>query len=99
MLRVLLLCFAAGLLISVPATAEPRCSDKQFSATGKPGRVHFAGRRNARLAWVVKVKAELGDRYATWDRAVSRSFNCTYSDFRYHCSATARPCRSFLAGR
>ena len=99
MFKVLALCFAAALLIPAPASAESRCSEKQFAATGEPGRIHFTGRRNARVAWVAKVKAELGDRYATWDRAVSRSFNCTYADLHYHCSATARPCRSFVAGR
>ena len=92
-------CAAAVLVIAAPALAEPRCSEKQFSATGEPGRVHFAGRRNARLAWAAKVKEELGNAYATWDRAVSRSFNCSYADWSYRCSATARPCRSFVAGR
>lgn len=99
MSKVFALCVAAALLIPARASAEPRCSEKQFAAAGEPGRIHFTGRRNARVAWAAKVKAELGDRYATWDRAVSRSFSCTYSDWRYHCSATARPCRSFVAGR
>ncbi len=89
----------AVLVIAAPASAEPRCSEKRFTATGEPGRVHFTARRNARVVWAAQVRAELGAPYATWDRAVSRSFNCTYADWRYHCSAAARPCRSFVAGR
>jgi hypothetical protein len=94
------LAIAGALLTAAPASAEaPRCSERHFTASGAPGRVHFTGRRNARLAWAAKVRAELGQPYATWDRAVSRNFDCKFSEWRYHCSATARPCRSFVAGR
>jgi hypothetical protein len=87
------------LAVHTAAADEPRCSERHFSAAGAPGRIHFTGRRNARLAWSAVVRAELGQAYATWDRAVSRRFRCTFSEWRYHCSATARPCRSFVAGR
>lgn len=93
-------CFAIALtVLAAPAAAEPRCSERTFSASGAPGRIHFTGRRNARLAWAAKVRSELGPAYATWDRAVSRNFDCTFADWRYRCSAAARPCRSFVQGR
>jgi hypothetical protein len=102
MMRILpspLLAIAVALLTASPAISEPRCSAKQFAASGAPGRIHFIGRRNARLAWAAAVRADLGDAYATWDRATSRNFDCTFSDWHYRCSATARPCRSFVTGR
>ena len=54
-------------MTAAPAAAEPRCSEQEISATGAPGRIHFSARRNARLAWSAKVRAELGKGYATWD--------------------------------
>ena len=93
------LAIVAALLTAAPAAAEPRCSEREISATGTPGRIHFSARRNARLAWSAKVRAELGNAYATWDRATRRNFDCTFSKWQYRCSATARPCRSFVSGR
>jgi hypothetical protein len=54
------LAIVAALLTAAPAAAEPRCSEREISATGAPGRIHFSARRNARLAWSAKVRAELG---------------------------------------
>jgi len=102
MLRALprkLFCIAVALSITTPALGEPRCSEQQISATGAPGRIHFTARRNARLVWSAKVRAELGNAYATWDRATRRNFDCTFAKWQYRCSATARPCRSFVSGR
>jgi hypothetical protein len=90
---------AAILLTATPAATEPRCSERQFSATGAPGRVLFTAHRNARKLWSAKVRAELGKAYATWGRAASRDYECTFSQWRYRCSATARPCRSFASGK
>ena len=102
MLRALprkLFCIAVALSITTPALAEPRCSAQQITASGAPGRIHFTARRNARLVWSAKVRAELGNAYATWDRATRRNFDCTFAKWQYSCSATARPCRSFVSGR
>lgn len=99
MLKALSGCCVVAALITTPASAEPRCSERSFTASGTPGRVHFSGRRNARLAWAAKVRSELGQAYATWDRATSRNFDCVYAEWHYRCTATARPCRSFVAGR
>ena len=102
MLRALpqtLFCIAVALSIATPALGESRCSERQISATGAPGRIHFTARRNARLMWSAKVRAELGNAYATWDRATHRNFDCTFAKWQYRCSATARPCRSFVSGR
>jgi hypothetical protein len=81
----------------LPAVAEPRCSERQISAAGTPGRIHFTGRRNARLAWAAKVRAEFGQAYASWDRASSRRFECSFSERRFRCTAAARPCRSIVS--
>lgn len=94
------LAIAAALLTAVPAMAEqPRCSEQQFSATGAPGRILLTAHRSARQLWSATVRAELGKAYAKWGRAADRSYDCTFSEWRYRCSATARPCRSFVSGR
>lgn len=87
------------LLNSSPASAEPRCSEKVFTAEGTPGVIHFTGRRNARNAWSAKVRNELGPAYATWDRATKRRMDCAINDRRFVCSAVANPCRSIVDGR
>ena len=84
---------------ATPSVAEPRCSERAFSATGAPGVVHFTGRRNAHKAWSAKVRNELGAPYATWDRATSRHMNCVITDKRFVCTAAANPCRSIVDGR
>jgi hypothetical protein len=94
-----LLILAFAILLVGPAYAEQRCSDRVFSASGTPGRIHFSGRRNARLAWSTKVRAELGEAYASWGRSVSREFDCTLVNWRYRCTVTARPCKSIVPGR
>lgn len=102
MLRALprkLFCIALALSIATPALAESRCSERQVSATGAPARILFTAHRNARKLWSAKVRAELGKAYATWGRAASRNYECTFSQWRYRCSAVARPCRSFASGK
>jgi hypothetical protein len=87
------------LVITTPAAAEPRCSERLFSATGAPGRILLTAHRSARKLWSAKVRAELGKAYATWGRAASRNYECSFSQWRYRCSAVARPCRSFASGK
>jgi len=94
-----LLLAVAALLTAAPAAAEPRCSEQQFSATGAPGRILLTAHRSARQLWSDTVRAELGKAYAKWGRAAERSYDCTFSKWQYRCSATARPCRSFVSGR
>jgi hypothetical protein len=83
---------------TVSAQQQPRCSPRAISATGTPGFIHFTGQRSARLAWSAKVRAELGEPFATWDRATSRNIECVRADGRYLCSASATPCKSHFGG-
>ena len=102
MLRALprkLFCIAVALSIAAPAAAQPRCSEQLFSATGAPGRILYSAHRNARVLWSAKVRAELGKPYAKWGRAADRNYDCKFSNWKYQCSAEARPCRSFESSK
>jgi hypothetical protein len=92
-----LLCAVSGLglLATAPAAAQPRCSERNFSATGAPGLIHFLGRRHASAAWSAKVRSELGDAYAAWGRAQDRHIECVIAQRRFLCSASGVPCRAF----
>ncbi len=82
-----------------PALAQPRCSERLYSATGAPGRILYTAHRNARVLWSAKVRAELGTTYAKWGRAADRNYDCKFSNWKYHCSAEARPCRPLASSQ
>jgi hypothetical protein len=83
---------------AAPASAQPRCSERSFSAAGAPGILYFLGRRHAREAWSAKVRSELGEAYASWGRARESRIDCVFTERRFRCSASGIPCRAFTLG-
>lgn len=88
-----------AVLIEAPASAQPRCSEKSFSATGNPSVVIFAGRRSAHTAWSANVRNELGDAYASWGRSRNRRITCLRAERRFLCTVSATPCIAITAGK
>jgi hypothetical protein len=90
---------AGSALMAVQAAAQPRCSERAISATGKPRLLHGTARRQARIAWSAIARSQLGDAYASWGRARARNFDCVRAEGRFLCSVSAKPCRAITDTR
>ena len=96
MCKAMLLAFslALALLIVHPASAQPRCTETDVWANGTPSGLKTIARRNARVAWLGRVRSELGDTYATWSRAKGPRITCPRKQRMYTCTVSARACRA-----
>jgi hypothetical protein len=87
---------AAALALAPAAPAEARtCAERPVWARGESSRFETLAKAKVRANWRAKVRAmaDLGAAYADFDKALAAEYQCTESEGRHVCSASAYPCR------
>lgn len=87
-----------ALLATPVISAQPLCRESDVWANGTPGVLKSAAQRRARVAWVARVRGELGQAYTNWGIAKNRRITCVRPQQQraphYTCTVSARPCRA-----